>query len=1223
VILLSVFAISAFFAETGETIGDPDLMVDTVSDLSDAMINASSDTGIGLTEDFADDLLQSGTVQAVINHSYNITISSSGALTAKTGTLHFNITNNGKGTVIFENIEFANTGSASTGGMQLQGGNWEFVNCTFKNLTKTAITFGGAPNHASFTDCTFSGNSSRALFLEGGVSGNIAEYEFKNCLFENNTVSGGGGGAIYTWTSYVSIDIDSCAFLGNKAIGTGTTHGSDNRVDGGALYINASYGQGCRLNIIDSYFENNFAQDDGGAIIVEGAKTYTGIQSHIINCTFTGNTAAGASYWSTATILGISATAGITNGSGGAVSYFGLTESSVTNCTFYNNGITNAYKGQGTNCGNIGGGGAIGVDTDDGITDPSLLPPCPVLSNNIFVGNYVNKNIHNTNTIAGVNISTKFNAIPTPYTGNVFVFTGADADRQNPLVIARPITNNGNIGYDNGNTAFDRGKSSNGGYGLTNYADDLGIDAESGLTVKNVFINVSGGVPIKEALGDPVGAEGNKGQRYYYMPSPTSDELYRDGSGPYFDSAFTSVDALGNPRDVFPNAGAIEIYWTKFNPGPEGAWSSVPTQINNPADITDPYFVVKSLNFASNKMYYVATDNGLPSPETVAMPRSALIPDNAQYGFAGWRSSQPDLGWWDQDWADANGVTETNLSDYLLTHTVSSLPADAFPLYQPGELVPSIKQVLTAEWRLNEYRVDFSLNYEDPPAHPTAEDNYWLPDLSDITQGGYDSAGSGIIAPPYVGVPYGDHVIQPKADPVRMGYVFNGWYKDSNFQTAWDFSSDIVEGDTVLYAQWDLETFTIHYDANGGDQTSCPADAEVVPNTYDLDDTTVPTHADDTDGTAIIFIGWTETADSKIYAKDDTAPTTIANVTIIDDDITVYAVWGYDTNDNGTPDVFEPLYTLSYDANGGDQTSCPADETGLLEGTHTLSSTVPVHEDAGGVPVLFVGWSLSTAADILSKGDAIPAIVTSVTITDSDVTVYAVWKYYVEVDPSAKTYFITASSDTGSMISPTGTVSVTGGTDMAFVFSAKDGYGISAVYVDDVAIPSEELASGKYTFHDVNSNHTIRVESKLGSSPTGGNDNGNAGNDGEDGKGDEWAVLNLICAVLTIFVGIIAVITGRDRRKKEDDDSTEKNSEIDEDDRKRSKTALLLRVLALIFGIVSVIIFFLTEDWTLPAVAVDEWTLLMFILFLASFIVTAVSFRFDEETEEQDPADKP
>ena len=230
-------------------------------------------------------------------------------------------------------------------------------------------------------------------------------------------------------------------------------------------------------------------------------------------------------------------------------------------------------------------------------------------------------------------------------------------------------------------------------------------------------------------------------------------------------------------------------------------------------------------------------------------------------------------------------------------------------------------------------------------------------------------------------------------------------------------------------------------------------------------------------------------------------------------------------------------------------------------------------------------------------------------------------------------YSIIASADDGSEITPSGTVSVAHGDNKTFTFSAKDGYHILAVYADGVEISPVELASGEYTFTNVIADHTIEVVSDVnggggnggGGSGTGGGYSGGGGNGGDGGDGGnggngeggngensnveggngEWAVLNLVCAILAVFTGIIAVIAGRDRFRKDNEE-------------KRSKTALILRVLALIIGIISVIIFFITEDWSLPVAPMDNWTLLMFILLLATLILTAVSFRFDGTEDSTD-----
>ena len=39
-------------------------------------------------------------------------------------------------------------------------------------------------------------------------------------------------------------------------------------------------------------------------------------------------------------------------------------------------------------------------------------------------------------------------------------------------------------------------------------------------------------------------------------------------------------------------------------------------------------------------------------------------------------------------------------------------------------------------------------------------------------------------------------------DPTATGLIFKGWYKESTFDTAWDFNVDTVTSNTTLYAKW-------------------------------------------------------------------------------------------------------------------------------------------------------------------------------------------------------------------------------------------------------------------------------------------------------------------------------------------------------------------------------------------------------------------------------------
>jgi hypothetical protein len=74
------------------------------------------------------------------------------------------------------------------------------------------------------------------------------------------------------------------------------------------------------------------------------------------------------------------------------------------------------------------------------------------------------------------------------------------------------------------------------------------------------------------------------------------------------------------------------------------------------------------------------------------------------------------------------------------------------------------------------------------------------------------------------------------------------------------------------------------------------------------------------------------------------------------------------------------------------------------------------------------------------------------------------------------TFYITASSDANSDISPTGLVAVNFGNSPTFTYNADAGYEINAVTVDGVPT-SLSSTSGSYTFTTVSANHTIAISS--------------------------------------------------------------------------------------------------------------------------------------------------
>lgn len=74
----------------------------------------------------------------------------------------------------------------------------------------------------------------------------------------------------------------------------------------------------------------------------------------------------------------------------------------------------------------------------------------------------------------------------------------------------------------------------------------------------------------------------------------------------------------------------------------------------------------------------------------------------------------------------------------------------------------------------------------------------------------------------YQVVAHGEKAVRPSADPVREGYVFKGWYDNENAgdqTTPFDFGNTAITADTVLYAKWDVNSYTVTFDANGGGPT--------------------------------------------------------------------------------------------------------------------------------------------------------------------------------------------------------------------------------------------------------------------------------------------------------------------------------------------------------------------------------------------------------------------
>ncbi|MDR2845952.1 MAG: hypothetical protein LBV63_01575, partial [Candidatus Methanoplasma sp.] len=368
--------------------------------------------------------------------------------------------------------------------------------------------------------------------------------------------------------------------------------------------------------------------------------------------------------------------------------------------------------------------------------------------------------------------------------------------------------------------------------------------------------------------------------------------------------------------------------------------------------------------------------------------------------------------------------------------------------------------------------------------------------------------------------------------------------------------------------------------------------------------------------------------------------------------------------------VFSQEYSVTYT---GDAVDGSNGLTAVNGTDYTATLTMATGHDRPDTITVNVGGTTVTVGTEYTYDQTTGAITISGSYITDDIEINAVG---VQVAAGSDGFTITATADSGSVIDPSGSVIVSSGGSIAFTFSANPGCVIVSVSVDGIN-DTDAIASGFYIFSDVRSNHTIAVTSEPDSDMlhiivdiVGGEGTAEyhvgpssayvrltgdqaisrnadvyvtidvadgyrfvkwtgevnstevelhfpdvthtvrltAHLDGTGtgaGDGGEWSPLNLIMAILALAAGVVALIGGRGRTKEGDGEH-------------RSVVAFTLRIVSIVVGIISLIIFFLTEDWTQPVVPIDGWTLLMLILLIISAAIALISYHFDKDEEEED-----
>lgn len=109
------------------------------------------------------------------------------------------------------------------------------------------------------------------------------------------------------------------------------------------------------------------------------------------------------------------------------------------------------------------------------------------------------------------------------------------------------------------------------------------------------------------------------------------------------------------------------------------------------------------------------------------------------------------------------------------------------------------------------------------------------------------------------------------------------------------------------------------------------------------------------------------------------------------------------------------------------------------------------------------------------------------------------------------------------------------------------------------------------------------------------------------GKGAAWALINFALMNLAIFESVMLLI-GYFVKTKNDE----------EEEKRKLKKKGIFRIISLPVAIISLIVFILTEDITLPTAFVDKYTIVMLIIAIVQTVMVALSNKKYEDKDKQE-----
>ena len=247
---------------------------------------------------------------------------------------------------------------------------------------------------------------------------------------------------------------------------------------------------------------------------------------------------------------------------------------------------------------------------------------------------------------------------------------------------------------------------------------------------------------------------------------------------------------------------------------------------------------------------------------------------------------------------------------------------------------------------------------------------------------------------------------------------FMGWSTDRH-DTEAEYLPDstlvIGEENVVLYAVWYTDTYRILYNVNGetAETDNGVIDVSVYPDFPDFRDRRYgfgetaalwmpvsPMINDD-----LVFVGWTNDpseADKTVESIEE-ARQLLTNVTIPNENVSVYSVWAKDDDRDGKPDYADDRHLVKYHSNGGEPNP-ELPEEGIIFADYTNyclpgenAELMDINESRKRVHMegaVLAGWSTERHEDILRYTDADlfeKLSARNVLFDNEDIVVYALW----------------------------------------------------------------------------------------------------------------------------------------------------------------------------------------------------------------------------------------